>query len=172
MDLQTLANMAEVLGALTIVGGGGFALVQLREFRAQRRQAVAVELTRSFYSPDFSRAVELVRGLPDDCSAQELRAGGPELQRAAIEVTTTFESIGLIVYREMASYDLVRDLAGGIALVCWRKLERWTDVYRAEQMQPSWGEWFQWLALQLERDSGEKEARPAYVRHAGWRPRS
>lgn len=171
MTLQTLANIAEVLGATTIVGGALFGLVQLREARANRQQAMAVELTRSFYDTDFAHSVELIRGLPDRCSAADLRERGPEYQRAAIALSTTFETLGLLVHREMASYDLVFDLAGGIGLVVWRKLERWTEEYRLEQDQPSWAEWFHWLAIQFEHDSAEKEANPAYLQHAEWRPR-
>ena len=46
-DLNTIANISEIVGGLAIVIGGIFAVVQLQEFREQRRQAVAVELLRS-----------------------------------------------------------------------------------------------------------------------------
>jgi len=170
-DLATLANLAEIFGTLTILGGFIFAILQIREFRAQRRQAVSVELLRSFQGPDFGHAVNLVRELPDAISAEELRAKGAEHERAAILITTTFETVGLVAFREMASFELVRELMGGIALVMWRKLEAWQWTVRDEQMQPSWGEWFQWLCEQLERDSHEAESLPAYERFASWKPR-
>jgi hypothetical protein len=170
-DLATLANIAEILGALTIVGGVVFAVAQIREFRTQRRQAVAVELIRSFHSPEFAQAVNLVRELPDGVSAEELRSRGPEYERAAVTVSTTYETIALLVFRGMTSFSMARDLTGGLAVVMWRKLARWTDSVRAEQDQPSWAEWFQWLADQLARESEQKEADPAYRRFADWRPR-
>lgn len=55
MDLTTLANLAEIFGALTVVGGMVFAVAQVREYRAQRRDAMAVELVRSFHSPSWRR---------------------------------------------------------------------------------------------------------------------
>ncbi len=61
-DLNFYANIAEILGTLTIIGGGVFGAVQLLEFRGQRRDAVAIELMRSLYNPEFSRA-ELTGGL-------------------------------------------------------------------------------------------------------------
>ena len=170
-DLATLANIAEILGALTIVGGVVFAVVQIREFRTQRRQAVAVELIRSFHSPEFAHAVNLIRELPDGVSAEELRSRGPEYERAAVMVSTTYETIALLVFRGMTSFSMARDLTGGLAIVMWRKLARWMDSIRAEQDQPSWAEWFQWLADQLARESEHKEADPAYRRFADWRPR-
>jgi hypothetical protein len=170
-DLATLANVAEIFGSLTIVGGAIFAVVQLREFRAQRREAVAVELIRAFHDPELAHAVNLVRKLPDGASAEALRSRGPEYERAAVMISTTYETIALLVFRRMASFEMVRDLTGGLAVVMWRKLAQWMDSVRAEQAQPSWAEWFQWLAEQLAREGDRKEASPAYRKFAAWRPR-
>lgn len=170
-DLNALANIAEILGALTIVGSAVFAVVQIREFRLQRREAVAVELFRSFHDPELAHAVNLVRELPDGISAADLRSKGPEYERAAVMISTTYEAFALLVFRNMTSFSMVRDLTGGLAIVMWRKLAPWTESVRAEQAQPSWAEWFQWLADQLARESDEKENSPAYQRFAEWRPR-
>ncbi len=170
-DLQSWANLAEILGAATIVGGALFALVQIREFREQRRLATTIELIQSFHSPAFARAVSIVRALPEDPTAEQIRAAGPEFEEAAVLIATTYETIGLLVFRELTSFSLVRDLTGGIAAVMWRKLSGWLVVVREEQQQPSFAEWFEWLARQLIRDSESKEANPAYERHASWQPR-
>lgn len=145
-------------------------MAQVREFRAQRRESVALELVRSFYSPDLAKAVHQIRQLPDGLSAEEMRSRGPEYELAAVAISTTFESIAYLVFRRMASFEMVRDLMGGIALVLWHKLERWMEDCRVEQSQPSWGEWFQWLAEQLAREAELKESQPAYRHHADWRP--
>jgi len=170
-DLATLANVAEITGALTIIGGAAFAVVQLREFRAQRRQAAAVELIRSFQDPELARAVNLIHELPDEVSAEELRSREPEYESAAVMISTTYETIAYLAFREIASFSMVRELTGGTAIVMWRKLARWMEAVRQEQAQPSWAEWFQWLAEQLARETEQKEAHPAYERFAGWRPR-
>lgn len=171
IDLTTLANLAEIAGGIAIVGGGIFAVVQFREFREQRRQAVAVELTRSFHDPTLASALILIQGLPDGASAELMRSKGQEYERAGMMIATTFETIGLMVFREMASFSMVRELAGGIAVVMYRKLAPWIDTVRLEQGHRSFAEWFQWLAEQLQRESAHKEAHPAYERYADWRPR-
>jgi hypothetical protein len=170
-DLTTLANIAEISGALTIFAGVIFAVIQIRDFRAQRREAVAVELIRSFQNPDLAHAVNLIRELPDGVSAEELRSKGAEYQQAAVMISTTYETIALLVFRNMASFSMVRDLTGGLIVVMWRKLAPWMESIRAEQAQPSWAEWFQWLADQLALESDQKEANPAYRRFADWRSR-
>ena len=133
---------------------------------------MAAELMRSFYSPELARAVHLVRQAPDSVSAADLRAMGEEYEQAAILVCTTYETIGLLTFREIASFTLVRELTGGLAVVMWRKLSRWLDDVREEQRQPSWAEWFQWLAERLNEWAEEKQPEPAHIREAAWRPRS
>jgi hypothetical protein len=170
-DLTTLADIAEIAGGLAIISGGVFAVVQLREFREQRRQAVAVELVRVFGEPAHANAVNLILELPDRASAELLRSKGREYERAATMIAITYETIGLLVHREMASFAMVRDLTGGLTVVMWRKLSAWVATVRAEQSHRSFAEWFHWLAEQLARESPHKEASPAYERYADWRPR-
>ena len=171
IDLSLIADFAEILGGLAIVVGGAFAVVQLREIREQRRQAVAVELIRQFSEPAHADAVNLIRGLPDGSSAELLRSRGPEYERAATMIAITYEAIGLLVFHEMASFSMVRELTGGLTVVMWRKLATWADTVRDEQGHRSFAEWFQWLAEQLARESADKEAHPAYEHYAGWRAR-
>ena len=171
IDLATLADIADILGGLAILGGGIFAVVQLREFREQRRQAVAVELVRSFGEPAHANAVNLIQELPDGASAELLRSKGRDYERAAIMIAITYETIGLLVFRQMASFSLVQELTGGLTVVMFRKLRPWMDAVRQEQGHRSFAEWFQWLAEQLLRESSQKEAHPAHERYADWRPR-
>ena len=49
-DLQNVANMAEILGALLVVAGVIFAVIEIRHFRQQRQEAAAMEIMRSFQS--------------------------------------------------------------------------------------------------------------------------
>lgn len=172
LELQTLANLAEIFGAVTVIAGLFFALTQLREFKRQRRDAIAAELMRSFYNPELARAVQLIRKLPDGVGAAELRGRGTDHEAAAILVCTTYETMGLLVFRGIAPFSMVRELTGGLAVTMWRKLGLWLDDMRTELDQPSWAEWFQWLAQRLDEARTEDPWRPAFERHADWKPRS
>ena len=168
MDLQTLANISQVASATTIVGGTVFGLMQLSEYRKQRRLSVAAELMRAFMSPELASAIARIRTLPDGVSAEELRRCGPETEKAAVLINMTFETMGLLVFERIAPFQLVLELTGGIIVVMWHKLGPWMLQVRREQAQPSWAEWFEWLALQCERHKNLHA--PAYARHADWMP--
>ena len=55
-ELATLANMAEILGVIIIIGGLFFAVLQMRQIRQQRRELAAIELFRFFGNPKFTEA--------------------------------------------------------------------------------------------------------------------
>jgi hypothetical protein len=167
MDLETLSFISQIVGTLTIVGGAVFALVQFYEVRRQRHEQRAAELMRGFMDANFSDAVSRIRTLPDGVSAEELRRAGPEVERDAVRVCMSLETMGLMVYRRVVPLDLVVELAGGMSVVIWRKLGPWLVQTRIEQKQPSWAEWFQWLAQQCEKHKGRNA--PAYER-LDWRP--
>ncbi len=76
MDLLTLAQIAEVLGFVTVVAAVIFGALQIRQFRLQRRDLAAVELVRSFQDKEFTHALLLIHALPENISATDLRAKG------------------------------------------------------------------------------------------------
>ncbi len=167
-NLQTIAAIAEVIGVLTIVTGLVFGIIQLRAHRIQQRNAVATSLAETFYNPDFSRAVVLLHKLPDGADSTAFREAGPEYEEAAVIVCTSFETMGLLVFRKIAPFDLVMDLAGGMAASMFRKLENWIAAKRQDQNQPSWAEWFEWIAKLAETYKDENTLSHSDV--ANWRP--
>ncbi len=170
MDLNTLANVAEIIGFFTIVGGLWFAVVQIRDFRAQRREMASIELTRAFENPEFSRALLLVLSLPSGLNAAELRNRGAEYEEAAMLVSLTLESIAVMVHNRMISIAIVWELMGGVILGTWGKLVGWVEDMRHEQEREKFDEWFQWLFDQLSQYEKATDAEPAYLRYKDWRP--
>lgn len=166
-DLDTLANIAEIIGASSIVSGLLFGWFQLRNFRRQQRDAVAINLAQTFYNQELARALTLLQPLPDGITLKELREHGEAHMNAAITVTTSFETMGLLVFKRVASLALVLDLAGGIIRTMNRKLRVCQNDLRVEQNQPSWAEWFEWLGDQAELH--KQDSTPAHVQHKDWR---
>ncbi len=170
--MRTLADFAaaaEIFGALTIVVGGLFAVFQLAEYRRRRSSQVAAELCRGFIEPDLARAVTLLRMLPDDLGLEEVREWGVEYEEAMQIVGMTFETMGLLVHKDIASFQIVQELAGGLLLMMWRKMSAWTKDVRVVQGNPRFGEWTQWLAERIEECEGEMV--PAFELHRDWKGR-
>ena len=166
LSLSTMANLAEIVGSITIVTGLILGWYQIRHFQAQQRDAVAINLMRTFYDQDLAQAIALLQPLPDGISLDELRARGIEYVNAAITVATSFETMGLLVFKKIATMDMVLDLAGGIVTTMNRKLRVWQNGMREAQDQPSWGEWFEWLGDQAEKV--KREETPAHIKYRDW----
>ena len=168
MQLSNLVDLSQLLVAITVVVGTVFGLLQLSEFKRQRRESTAGELMRSFMGVEFARAQAIVMRLPDGIPAADLRSLGSEVEQAAVLVCTTCESMGVMVFERITPFPLVLNLAGGLVVVLWRKLEPWVVELRKEQSNPADSEWFQWLAHQCEQR--KSTTLPAYVIHRNWKP--
>ena len=147
-NLETIANYAEILGTFTILSGVIFGLSQIRMHRIMAQNTIAAQLSQTFMDKDLARAVDKIRQLPDDATPEQVAKAGAQMSEAATIVTTSFETIGLLVHRGIADKELALDLAGGIMGSTWRKLHVWQKHIRTEQAQPSWAEWYEWLAEQ------------------------
>lgn len=168
-DLSRLADMAEILGALVVVGGLVFAVMQMRNFRQQRRELAAIELFRFFGNADFNRAYECVLKLPDGLSAEELESRRPDLEHCAMLICTTMENIGVMTHQRIVPFVIVDNLMGRTAVILWKKLKPWVVAIREQIDSPAAFEWFQWLAERLD-ELHDPDEPPAFLAHKAWRP--
>jgi hypothetical protein len=168
VTLEQLAAAAQIVGVITIISGLFFGWFQIRVNRARQRDTIVINLMQTFYHSELARAVNILHALPDGVSADELRRRGPEYEEAAVIISTSFETMGLLVFKRIAKFDLVIELTGGMVISMYRKLQLWLQAVRKEQDQPSWAEWFEWLAHLAEDRKPRQE--PAFVAVRGWRP--
>ena len=169
-DLSRLANMAEILGALVVVGGLIFAVLQMRSIRQQRREMAAIELFRFFGNPEFNRAYETVLKLPDGLTTAEIEARSPGMEHCAMLICTTMENIGVMTHQRIVPYAVVKNLMGASTIILWRKLAEWVYALREETGSQQAFEWFQWLAERLE-ELGANDEKPAFVTQKSWQPK-
>jgi len=146
-----------------------FGLIQIRQFRLQRRDAAAAELVRSFHDPLFAQSLRLIAALPNDAKAEQLRAGGTGMEDAALYIGVRFETIGLLVFRGVMPLSLVDHLVGPRAVSLWSRLRDWSRLVREEEGREHFLEWFQWLAEQLDK-IGRHAHPPAFVKYCDWSP--
>ena len=134
---------------------------QLRQFRAQRQDAAAVELVRSLQDDAFMQAYRRVFSASGHC----------EYEEAAVVLGFRFEMLGVLVYQGTIPFDIAQDLVGGLVLGAWNRLRQTTIEMRLELGWPAYLEWFQWLAEQFERRDRLQQI-PAHIRAVDWRPGS
>lgn len=168
-NLTKLANIAEIVGALIVIGGFFFALMQMRQLTQQRRELAAIEMFRFFGNPHFTAAYKKILNLPDGLGVEDIRAGDPGLEEAAVLISATMENIGVMTYQRIVPFIVVNNLMGASTPILWRKLTGWAMALREEQGSDEAFEWFQWLAERLE-EYQQSDPAPAYVSHKDWIP--
>ena len=170
MELQTLANIAEIFGALLVVIGVIFGLLEIRHYRQQRQETASMEIMRAFQSAEFTRALRLIMDFEQECRQCRDEDMPQELQDAAMLVSTTLEAIGLMVYQRIVPFRLVQQLMGGTIQASWCVLEAHTGMLREKLRRPSIHEWFQWMAERLTEHPEYRDEEGAYLKYGGWKP--
>jgi hypothetical protein len=168
VDLSTIANIAT---ALTVLTGVGFGLVEAHRSRRVRQERAAFTAVQAILTPQWMNSMTVVHAIPDRSSAAEIEADARVLDAAHV-VGMTLEGLGYSVYARVVPLRVVADLVGGTVRLAWRKLEPYAAAERQRSGSQKTFEWFQWLAIQLERHSPGKTnleigAQQAYL---DWKP--
>ena len=111
----------------------------------------------------------MVLHLPDGLSAEDIRTKQADLGDAAMLISSTMESIGVMTFQRIVPFVIVNNLIGSSVIILWRKLEGWALALRDELGDEAAFEWFQWLAERLE-DYQPRNPHPAYETHKDWMP--
>ena len=146
--LATIANYAEIIGAIAVIFAIAFGILEFRQLRYQRRENASLEMMRSWQSPEYVNAVFVIMQLEDHIQLDTLRGLSDEHERMAFRVSMTFEVMGLMAHRGTLPLDLIHDLMGGAVSSTWTKLDRWVIQFR-DQYNPRAFEWYQWLAKEI-----------------------
>ena len=64
LSAATWANIADIIGAFSIITGFKLGWIQIRHLRQQQRDAVAINLEQTFYNQDLSEAKAMIARLP------------------------------------------------------------------------------------------------------------
>jgi len=152
MDLSTVANVAT---ALTVITGVGFGLVEAQRSRRAREERAAYAAVQALLSQAWMKSMIVVHSIPDGSSASAIEANA-EVLNAAHSVGVILEGLGYSVYARIVPLRVAADLVGGTVRLAWRKLEPYVEEERRRSGSQKTFEWFQWLAIQLERHSPGK----------------
>lgn len=123
-------------------------------------------LVQTFQSPDFAGALRQILDLPDNLDRAGVRARvGPKGEDAIYFVTTTWETIGVLVFQKELTLDLVDDFFSGPIILSWRKLARYLEDVRTDWHRETLFEWFQWLAERMIEREKSSQPVPAHIAH-------
>ncbi|HXW76605.1 MAG TPA: hypothetical protein VEJ20_04270 [Candidatus Eremiobacteraceae bacterium] len=168
MSWEAVTALSAAVTCLVIVVTVFVGVYQLREFQVQRRDIATIEVVRSLQDTTFNHAFYVIIALEPGIASTDLRARADAVEAAQI-LAFRFEPLGLMVHRGTIAFEVVDDLIGAAVMGAWERLKDDTERVRVEKHWPSYCEWFQWLAEQLEK-RGRLQKAPAYLRFRDWNP--
>ena len=152
MDLSTLANVAT---ALTVLVGVIFGLMEMRRARQERRERAAFAAVQALMTPAWMNSMVVVQSIPNGATAADID-NDPRVLEAAQCIGMILEGVGYSVFARIVPLSVVDDLLGGTVRVAFRNLRPYIEFERKRAGSQKTWEWFEWLAMQLERHSSGK----------------
>ncbi len=165
MSIEAIFQAVE---AVAVVIAVGFAIVQVRQYRREKRREAAVELLHSFQTPQFAKALNIVFNLPDGLSKEEIESTVGDDFHLVYALMTTWESFGILVFRGEVDLELVDDFFSGPIKISWQKLKGHVMGERSMLERDTIAEWFQWLAERLAERESQMPPVPAHIAHKHW----
>ena len=165
-DIQFFANLAEIFGGLAVIFGIGFGILKYNRNKSLERREAAATLTRSFQTMEFAAGIRLVAELPENADSAAFRRFSTDDRNLLWFVLSSFESIGILVFRGDLEIELVDDFFSVPIISVWRKLSPYIEDLREEIGDQTW-EWVQWLQDKLIQHHQTEGRTPAHIKHAG-----
>lgn len=169
MNLNDILAIFQAIGIFAVLYGIIIGIKQLKLNRRQRRDLAVMECARSFEDREFTEAYRLLAELDANLSKEDLLAMGVKYEAAVIRVGMKFETIGLLVYKDVVPIDAIEDLVGGVALLLWDILNKFIIESREQGNHPTYFEWFHWLVDRLKERGRFQHQPPAFVAHKNWK---
>jgi len=165
MELTFILN---IVATTAVIIGLVFGLTQLRHYHLSQKRDSALYLLNSYQTGEFSQGIWTILSIPDGLTKVEIDERVGEEIKVVYLVMSTWESIGILVFHNEVSMDMVEDAFSDPITLSWQKLELYVSAIREEHQSETIFEWFQWLAEQMKDREKNRSPVPAYIAHKKW----
>jgi hypothetical protein len=151
MSSQTITNIANIALSLSVIVALIFGLAQVKAAARDRRERLTLEVLRQFQTREFAELLHFLSDREMPATGAELRKLPAKDQVLMIQFGQQMESLGMIVAEGLVNIDLVDKTLGSFVISSWEKYKpMFTDI-RTNAPDPFLGEYFQWLAEEIDR---------------------
>ncbi len=171
MNLDTAANIADVISLVTILGAAIYSWYQIKEMRASRESQGALVLSEHLQNPDFIKGILAMSTQPDLTLTEEYKQHHGEDWIHVVTLATTWETLGALVHRGDLDFHLVYDIYGGLIVFSHDKMKPWIETERRLYGETRL-EWFTWLSDRIFQynELNDNNLKPAHIEYENWKP--
>jgi len=157
--ITMLANLALTLSFIVALL---FGIAQVRTAERDRRERLTLETLRDVQTREFAELIYFIVNSDMPSSQQEMRALSVKDQVMLIQFGQEMESLGILVAERLINLDLVDKTLGSFVTTSWEKYKSLYLDIRENQPDPFLGEYFQWLAEEIEERMRKNPRKPFY----------
>src|ERR1700688_425950 len=150
MTSDVISVIANLALALSFIVGLIFGVVQVRAAARDRRERLTLETLREFQSREFVELLHYISFHDLPSNREGLMSLPPNERTIIIQLGQEMESLGILVAERFINIDLVDKTLGSFVTTSWEKYKDMFLDIREKQPDPFLGEYFQWLAEQID----------------------
>ncbi len=162
MTSDVISVIANLALALSFIVGLIFGIVQVRAAARDRRERLTLETLREFQTREFVELLHYVSFHDLPSNREGMMALPPDERTLVIQFGQEMESLGILVAERLINIDLVDKTLGSFVVTSWEKYKDMFLDIREKQPDPFLGEYFQWLAEQIDERMRRNPREPFY----------
>jgi hypothetical protein len=162
MTSQVITVIANVALTLSFIVAFIFGVAQVKAAARDRRERLTLETLRNFQTREFAELALYINSNDLPLSREGMMNLPINEQAILFQFSQQMESLGLLVAEKLINIDLVDKTLGSFVTTSWEKYKVMFTEIRENQPDPFLGEYFQWLAEQINERMLEKPREPFY----------
>ena len=165
MNNELIALIANLALTLSFIIALIFGIVQVKTTNRDRRERLTLETLRSFETREFAELLHhiTIGNLPSTYEEWLAYPAGDRIR--FIQFGQQMESLGLLLAEHLINIDLVDKTLGSFVVAAWNKYKNLFLDMRQKQSDPFLGEYFQWMAEQIDSRMKENARKPFFETH-------
>jgi hypothetical protein len=164
-EFELIALIANVSLTLSFIVALIFGMVQVKTASRDRRERLTLETLRSFETREFAELIHYItmNRIPPTNEEWLVMPGDDRIR--FIQFAQQMESLGLLLAEHLINIDLVDKTLGSFVIASWDKYKPLFLDMRQKQPDPFLGEYFQWMAEQIDSRMKENPRQPFFNSH-------
>jgi hypothetical protein len=162
MSSETVALIANLALTLSFIVALIFGVAQVKAAARDRRERLTLETLRNFQSREFAELMHYINVNNLPVNFKDMRSRSANEQVIFIQYAQEMESLGILVAEKLINIDLVDKTLGSLVITSWEKYKLMFVDMRENQGDLFAGEYFQWLAEQLDERMRTNPRKPFY----------
>jgi len=162
MTKEIIEIITDIALTLSFIVAVVFGIAQVKAAGRDRQERLTLETLRNFQTREFAELIYYIISRDMPSTGKELYALAADDQVKFIQFGQQMESLGLLVAENYIDIDLVDKTLGSFVSTSWHKYKKMFTDIREKQSDPFLGEYFQWLADQIDKRMKENPRKPFF----------